>query len=548
MNSNRNQSFLFGAIILVFANLIVKLIGFLYKVPLYNLMAGVDGGSGGVGMAPYTAAYSIYVWFYSISTAGLPVAISRMISGANALKNYREEKKIFSLSLMVFIILGTVGTAVMILGARGFAGAIKNPSAYYSILVISPTLFFICITSAYRGFFQGRQNMIPTAISEIIESSGKLVVGLIATWYAISKGYSLPVIAAYAVSGLTVGVAIGALFMIITKKLVKHEEEILPEMSVRNSGTIVREIIKISLPVTLSTSLISLSSLIDTFLMQRRLIDIGYIYEGAKSIADAAADAYGNYATMAISFFNLPNSLVIPFGVTILPVITTAYTQKNMEAIKATVESTFRMVSIIAMPSAFGIASMSGPILNLMFNDKGAVSRTAPLLSILAIGIIFVAMVSVTNSMLQALKQENKTIISMALGAAIKFMGSYILIGIPAIGRYGTPISTCLCYLTILTINFCFLSKTTSVVPAIKKTFVKPFIASAATGLSAILIYRAARLVISDKIATVAGILFAVAVYIIILFALKTLTKEDVLLLPKGAKIYAALKKFNVIG
>ena len=551
MSNNRRQSFLFGAMILVSANLIVKLIGFLFRVPLYNMMAAADGG-GGVGMAPYNAAYQIYVWFYSISTAGLPVAISRMIATANVKKNYKEEKRIFNLSLIIFIILGTVGTAVMLLGARSFADAMGNPGAYYSISVIAPTLFFICITSAYRGFFQGRQNMIPTALSEIIESSGKLVIGLIAASYAIRQGYELPIVAAYAIIGLTVGVAIGALFMIITKKLVKLEEakEILPPtevIKIRSNKAIVKEIIKISLPVTLSASFISLSGLIDAFIMQRRLIDIGYIYEGAESIALAAADAYGNYSTMAISFFNLPNSLVIPFAVSIIPAIATAYTQKNTEAIRATVESTFRMVSIIAMPSAFGIAAMSGPILNLVFNDKDAVARTAPLLSILAIAIVFVAMVSVTNSMLQAQGQENKTIVSMALGSIAKLAGSYILIGIPAIGRFGTPISTGLCYLTIVMINFFFLSKTTNVVPAIKKTFFKPFISSAVTALSSILIYRLAYLFINEKIAAIIAIFFAAVIYIIMLFSLKTLTREDVLLLPKGTKIYIFLKKYNLI-
>ena len=557
MSNSKKQSFLFGAIILVSANMIVKLIGFIYKIPLYNFMStvgGDGGGNGGVGMAAVNAAYQIYVWFFSISTTGLPVAISNMISVANSQKNYKEEKRIFKLSLIIFIILGTAGTAIMLLGARGFAGAMKNPDAYYSILVIAPTLFFICITSAYRGFFQGRQNMIPTAVSEIIESSGKLGVGLIATVYAINRGYDLPVVAAYAVSGLTVGVAFGALFMIITKKLIKLEEDNILEpmqterMSVRSNKTIAKEIIKISLPIMLSSSFVSLSGLVDTFLMQRRLIDIGYIFEGAESVAKAAADAYGNYSTMAISFFNLPNSLVIPFAVSIIPVISAAYAQKNMESIRATIESTFRMVSIIAMPSAFGIAAMSGPILNLMFDDKDAVARTAPMLSILAIAIVFVALVSVTNSMLQAQRQENKTIISMALGSAVKLVGSYILIGIPALGRFGTPISTCLCYLTIVMINFYFLSKTTSVIPAVKKTFFKPFIASAVTGLSAVLSYRAASIFIYEKIATLVAIVLAVVIYVVMLFALKTLTKADVLLLPKGTKIYAALKKYNLIG
>jgi stage V sporulation protein B len=386
--------------------------------------------------------------------------------------------------------------------------------------------------------------MVPTAVSSIIEATGKLTVGLIAALYAINKGYDAPIIAAYAVSGLTVGAAVGAGFLIVTKKLIKSGEDISSKtgVAVRNTPEIVSEIIKISLPITLSSSLISLSGVIDTFVMTRRLVDIGYTYE-------AAAGAYGSYTTMAVSFFNFPNSLIVPFSVSIIPVIATAYANKNTEIIRTTAESAFRMVSIIAMPSAFGIAAMSRPILNLVFNDSGAVSRTAPLLSVLAAAIVFVSMVSVTNSMLQAQNQENKTIISMACGAAVKLTGSYMLTGIPAIGRFGTPISTCLCYLAIMSLNFFFLAKSdgANVIPAIKNTFIKPFISSSVTGFSAILIYRLARIAVSDKIAAAGAILLAVVIYVLMIFGLKTLTREDVLGLPKGAKIYASLKKFNLI-
>ena len=548
VGSLKGQTFLHGAIILLVANVIVKVIGAIFRIPIYNLI-------GGEGWSYYQTAYSLYVYFFAISTAGLPVAISRMVAVANMEQNYEEERKIFRLSLLIFIAVGVTGTGIMIAASRAFAETARNPDAYYSVLILAPTLFFVCLTAAFRGYFQGKQNMIPTAVSEIIESLGKLLIGIGAAWYALSRGYELHIVAAFAVSGLTVGVAAGVIFLTVTKLVAAryeryHRREHTPsgkpasnkfKVSVRKNGEILRDIIKIALPITLSASLISLSGIIDTFLMTRRLIDAGYTEAAARA-------AFGDYSAQAVSIFNFPNVLVIPFAVSIIPVLSMQFAKKNTAAIKSTVESTFRVVSFISMPCAFGIASMSRPILNLIFTDREAVEATAPLLSVLAFAVVFVAMVAVTNSMLQAQKQERKTVISMGCGIVIKFVASYVLIGIPAVGRFGTPIATFLCYFTITGINFYFLVKYTGIVPPVRRTFMKPFMASAIMSICTILIYMLLdNLLNGSGIATVLAIIIAAGIYLILTLMFRTLTREDVLLLPKGAKLYEALKKRNLI-
>lgn len=536
------QTFLHGAIILLVGNIIVKVIGAIFRIPIYNWI-------GGAAWSFYQTAYSLYGAFFVISTTGLPVAISRMISVSSMEQNYEEEKKIFRLSLCIFVIVGIAGTAILMSASRALTETAGNPDAYYSVLVLAPTLFFVCITAAFRGYFQGKQNMFPTAISEVIESLGKLFIGLGATWYALNRGYGLHIVAAFAISGLTVGVAAGALFLSITKFFTgKYEHKAKQsggqkklKISVRKNSEIIREIIKIALPITLSALLLSFSGIIDTFLMQRRLIDAGYT-------AEAARAAFGDYSVQAISIFNFPNILVAPFAVSIIPVLSRHFADKNRAAIKSTVESTFRVVSIISMPCAFGIASMSKPILNLIFTDTEAVEATAPLLSVLAFAVVFVAMVSLTNAMLNAQKQERKTVISIGCGITVKFVASYILIGIPEIGRFGTPIATFLCFLTIASINFYFLVKYTGIVPPIRRTFLKPFMSSAIMSICTILIYMLLNnLLNGSRIATMFAIIMAAGIYIILTLLFKTLTREDVLLLPKGAKLYAAMKQKNLI-
>jgi stage V sporulation protein B len=252
---------------------------------------------------------------------------------------------------------------------------------------------------------------------------------------------------------------------------------------------------------------------------------------------------------MAVPFFNLPNTLAVAFATSIIPVIATAFSEKNTQAIKSTIESTFRVVSIIAMPCAFGLACMSKPILSLIYPERmSEVVSTAPLLSILGLGVVFVSMMTITNNMLIAQHQEMKTIISMICGMSVKIISSYILIGTPWINKFGTPIGTCLCYLTIMSMNFYFLAKYTKVVPSVRQTFLKPFMAAAVMAICTILSYMLFNKVLNgSRIAVLAALVIAVAVYGVCILAFKTLTRDDILLLPKGANLYEAMKKRKLI-
>ena len=542
MKNNKRQTFLYGAFILICANIIVKIIGAVFRIPIYKIL-------GGVGYANYQDAYVLYAMFFTISTAGLPVAIQRMVAVANFNKNYEEEKKIFRLSLVSFVAVGVLGTAAMMLGADVYSSFVSNKDAYYGILVLAPTLFFVCIMSAYRGYFQGRANMIPTSVSEIIGALGKLIIGIGAAVYAVNKygAERLDIVAAFAIGGLTVGVAAGVLYLFIKKLLSGLAEKELntglpPHIRVRKNGEILREIIFMSLPMMFSASIVSMAGMIDSFIMKRRLMDIGWTNE-------SAIEAFGDYTGMAFPFFSLPNTLVVPLGVSIISVIAAAFDEKNIKLIKSTVESTFRVALIIAMPCALGLASMSKPLLNLVYSESpDAVNSTAPLLSVLAVAVVFVCMMTVTTQMLNAQRQERKPIISMACGMLVKIISGYILIGIPEINKFGTPISTVLCYAAIMCMNFYFLAKNTGIVPPIKRTFIKPFIAGSVMSVCTISVYIILNnLLDGSRIAALIALIFAVLIYIILILVLKTLTREDIMLLPKGAKLYDAMKKKRLI-
>jgi len=276
--------------------------------------------------------------------------------------------------------------------------------------------------------------------------------------------------------------------------------------------------------------------------MRRRLVSTGW--EKA-----AANDAYGDYFGMADPFFRLPNTLVVPIAVSIITVIAAAFAEKNRELIKSTVESTFRVTLLIAVPASFGLGVMAKPILNLIYPEKPMVVEAfAPMLTVLAFAIVFVCLMTVTNAVLNAQGQEKKPIISMALGMGVKIISSYILIGIPKINMFGTPVSTVLCYFTVMCANFYFMAKYTGVAPPLKRTVIKPLLAGAVMAVCAAGVYLPLDYFTGgSRIAALAGLFAAVVVYFALVLVFKTLTKDDVLLLPKGEKIYGAMKKRKLI-
>lgn len=544
---SRKQSFVHGAVLLMASNIVVKLLGAVFKIPLRNLV-GVDA------MAYFNSAYSFYVLFYMISTAGLPVAISRMVAAANARGNAGEVKRIYKVSMAMFVAIGAVGTAIMVLFSKKFAASTGiGDDLYLSIIAIAPTLFFICITSSYRGYFQGLQNMIPTSISQVIEAVGKLVIGLIAGYIAIKAGCSNAEVAAYVILGVTVGVVANTLYLGIAKAVpVNNQLNVNPDMTPRTRGQISAELIKIAIPITVSSSIMSLTNVIDTLVVVNRLVDIGISTELARAY-------YGSYTSSAVTLFNMPPTLIYPFAISAIPALSASFANKDFAKSKATAESTFRIASLIALPCAFGMSALSTPIINLLFRDEdigfaadGSVITSngvsGPMLSILAIAIFFIGMISVTNSILQAYGKEMTTIVSTCAGIAVKFITSYILIGMPQVGVYGISLSTMLCYLTIMCFNVFFMVRFTGIVPGIRKIFLKPFVAAVICAAGAIgSHFLLEKTPLAGKLSTVVSILIAVVIYAVVILFIKGLDREDVAMLPGGDKISALLIKHNLI-
>ena len=533
-----------GVLALTVANLVVKVIGLGLKIPLKATITNI-------GMGYYNVAYNIYVLLFMIATTGIPVAIAMMVSESRAKGNLREPKRIFRVSLVTLAVIGLIGTSAMILLSGKIADGYNSEGLQYSIMCIAPTLFFICIACAIRGYFQGHQNMVPTAVSEVIEALGKLAIGLALALLAMqmipdTNPNKYAYAAAMAILGPTVGVAIGMIYLIIKKASFKEElynaEYERPDsydMPMRSSKKILKTLLLIAIPITLSSSVMSLTNVIDSWIIANRLDFLG-LSETAR------VEMYGAFTTEVITLFNLPPVLIYPISGSIVPYLSALLVKNEKDKINDLLNSSLKVASLIALPCALGMSALSEPVITLIFGNCNVDSPGH--LRIQALAVFFMAMLSMSTSFLQAYKLERKPIISMVAGAIVKVTASWFLIGNDSIRMYGAPIGSLLCYVTIVIFNFYFVAKHVGFIPSFRKVFFKPLIAAVVCAGSALGVYYLLSGVIgTGRITTVISIAAAGVIYLVATLLLGTLTKEDFAIIPKGEKLYSTLKKVKLI-
>ncbi len=528
------KTFVSGVSVLTLSALLVKVIGLVYKIPLLHVL-------GAEGMGFFNAAYEIYTLFFVISTAGLPVAVSVLVSESGTRGRVKNVARIHTVSFCIFTGIGIAGTLIMALGASAFSGFLESKGAYFSILAIAPTILFVCASGALRGFFQGCQNMIPTAVSQVIEALGKLVLGLIFAIFGAKKGYSTEVCAALAVLGVSVGSLISALYLLLEKRMTRIScpMETL-DLSVDRHKSILWQLMRLAIPVTLSASLAGVSRIVDMSMLLRRLQTIGYSSEIATAM-------YGSYSTLAVPVYHLPASLVAGISVALVPTLTAAAEEGNGAKASDLISSSIRLCTLAALPLAGGITVFARPILELLFSGEGAAIRIAELpLSLLGLSVFSSCLSAVTNSVLHAYKKASLPIVSMLAGTAVKMVSAYVLIGIPSIGMLGAPISTLLCNVVSVGFNLYYIDRETHFSASLISIMAKPLVC--------VLISLAAALAVYDMMGANGKIAFLISVFLCALTYLICITRsgalsiDDIRLLPGGEKMLPVLTKIKLIG
>ena len=510
----RKHTVVGGVAILTLASLLVKVIGVLYKIPLTYLL-------GDEGMGYFNAAYTIYAWLYMVSTAGLPIAVSILISEADAQGDLNRVKKIVRLAGGILLALGITTSLAMFLFSRGIASLLGSPNAQYCMIAIAPTLFFICLTSLFRGYFQGYQSMAPTAVSQVIEALGKLLLGMAFARWASAAGKPLPLVCAYAIFGVTAGTAIGTLYLLLRFLFRRKEEktEQRKEGSRENSKNLAKRLFRIALPVTVSASVLSLTGLIDLGMMIRRLVHIGYTQTEATAL-------FGNYTTLVVPIFNLPSILVTPIATGVIPALSRARIAGDLAGAAKLSDWAFRVSTLFAVPAAIGLCVFARPILALLY-PSASVETAYRLLAYISPAVYFLCVLTVSNAVLQAGGASHVPMISMICGGVTKTIVGFLLMGLPSVGIAGAPLGTVACYFVGLLINVVMMGKRVGYLPRVKEMLVLPITAAVpGIGMAGILYYRFFQN--KGAIGTLISIVAAVVFYVVFSGLFGVVKKEDI--------------------
>ena len=525
---SKKQTFLTGTAWLALAAAVVKVIGALYKIPL-NAIIGEQG------FGYFNTAYEIYNVMLTISIAGLPVAMSRMISQANALGHYNQVRRTYTTARAIFLTMGLISSLLMVLFCRQLARFQEQPDAWACILCLGPAMLLIGIMSTYRGFFQGQSNMLPTATSQMLEAVIKLIVGMAASLLLLKLTNSVAYAAAGAILGVTISCLVSALYL--ASKYNKAKKD-LPTSNeeVSSFGKTAKGLLSISIPIAIGSAGLSVLTLLETKVFMGNLLDLGYSQE--------AADSMKGIYDMAKTIFNMPVAFVTPITVSIIPAITAYLTQEDHTNTRATGESAVRITGLICAPCAIGLAVLARPVMALLGRYSAENMDLATILMCLrGISIVFYAVIMVTNAMMQAHGHANLPVVNMLIGGSLKLGATYILTRNPNLGIMGAPIGALLGDFSIMTLNLLTMRRCIQNPPSVPKQLLRSVCAALIMGIVVFAAYRGLQLVTGSSLVLCGGpIAVGIVVYAVCAIKLKAITRADCLLLPKGEKIARLLR------
>ena len=465
---SKDNNFIKGAAILGIAGVIVKILGAIYRIPIGNIIKTE-------GMGYYQTAYPFYILLLTISTSGFPVAIAKLVSERRAIGDYKGAFKVFRVALTGVFVGGILTSLFMLLRAKPIVISLGNKNAYYSLIALVPALFFVPIMSAFRGLFQGRHNMVPTALSQISEQFFRVLSGLFLTYYLLDRG--IPIAAGGASFGGSIGAIIGTavIYIIYLSKKKEINEEIRTSLISEEYpvANIVKDLLIIAIPITVGSAIAPIMDTIDAKLVLKRLQSINY--------SEAAAnELYGQLKGFAQTLINLPQVFSIAIAMSLVPAIAGANAQKKKKEISTLIGSGIRMTLLIGLPCAFGLFVLAKPIIGLFIfnNTVETINNTGEILQYLSFGVIFLTLVQALTAMLQGLGKPLIPVINLFIGAIFKVVLTYTLTVIPSINVKGAAISTVVAYAVAAILDLILLGVVTKIKFNYRDIFIKPLISS----------------------------------------------------------------------
>ena len=512
--TNKSKSIIGGMTVLGLSGVICKLVGVLYSIPL-TWMIGTDG------LGVYQAVFPAYNLLLTISSAGLPVAVSRLVARTLAKDDPRSAKNVFKTALLLLTLLGSIATIAMLAGSGILAAASDQPSSRLGFQVIAPCVVIVCMLSAFRGFMQGQQNMTPTAISQLIEQVGKVFLALPMAYFGSQKGIDYG--AAGALLGTTIVEAVALLYMVILYLRKRAGFSSLPQLSTEQPEpplSIARQLMGISIPITIGACIVPLSQYIDSTMLVGRLIEAGVA-------ENAAGSLYGLFSGTVIRIINIPTALALAVSMSLVPAISSAKALNDNGAVVRQTDLGMRFAFLIGFPCSIGMSVLAEPLMRFFYQGSIVEEELligGQLLSMSALTIVLFTVVQATTSVLQGLGKQRIPMYTLVAGVVCKIVLNYVLIGIPEINIHGAPIASLVCYTVSMVPNLYYMLKYTNSRLNWMGWIVRPGIATAAMGIA---VWALRELLPVNRLTLIVEVAAGVVVYAAAAIAVKAITKED---------------------
>ena len=534
-SGGKKETFLQGILVLVFSQILIKVLGLVQTLYLTNRK-----GFGDSGNAIYMGSYQIYALLLSISSIGIPNAISKLVSERIAIGDNSGAHKVFKVALLTFGIIGMIGTLLLFCGAGYISDVwLEIPESKVTLMILAPGVFFVAISSVLRGYFSGRQQMKATANAQSFEQFWKTLLTIIFVEIAVILTSTNTTYMAAAAT-LATSTAIVFSFIYLYRYYIKERKfiSVKNEAGVKAENKSIKEIVKtilwIAIPISLTAILSSLNKLVDSTTVVKMLKPI---------LGEEVAKAkYGILSAKVDILTSLPLAFNVAFATALVPAISAANAKNDMDTINKRVSFSLLLSLIIGLPCTAGMFLYANEILLLLFPNA---SDGGVLLAISAFTIIFTILAQTINGILQGFGKVKTPVIALGIGVIAKIIANVLLMPIEGIYENGAAIGSVLCHLISFVIVYTVLIKTVKLNFSLFGLAIKPIIATILMSVISYGIYMAVRIILPIRIATIIAIIVAVIVFVASLLILKVFSKEEIEMLPKGDKVYAILKKMH---
>lgn len=535
-----NNFFVQGSILAV-ASIISRLIGLLYRVPLTDII-------GDEGMGIYSNAFYIYNLGLIISSYSLPLAVSKLVAARNVKKEYRNGYRIFLCALSFAVAMGLVVSLIIFFGADFIANIFyKSPGVAIPLRVLAPTIFVFSIMGVLRGFYQGKKTMIPTSISQLIEQVVNAIVSIIAAKLFMEAHSVSEDMTAYGAAGATFGTFMGTVVSLLFLAFIFALYKPVIDKQLRRDRDENRETVKellialavTSIPVIIGQTVYQLNGIIDGSLF-------GNLMSG-KGIGKEERDAlWGIYSNKYNLLINVPVSIASAMAVAIIPNIVSSFANKQVYEVKEKVSQAVKFNMIIAIPAAVGMGVLASPVMQLLFKDDNPLP--ANLLRIGSVAIIFYALSTITNAVLQGINRMRLPVRHSAISLVVHIILVYVLLKFTKLSVYAMVIGNVTFALLVCVLNWISVGKYLNYKQEVKTTFILPTVCSLIMGVFTFITYKGIHIITnSNTISTILSILVSVVVYGVLLLVTRCLTEEELYELPMGVRILRLARKFRLM-